>query len=89
MLIDQQTLRRLWPNGDSKIPGLVEAISRTSEDVFERRGITTPLQAAHIMAQVSLECGAGTEVVESLSYTARRMVEVWPTRFPTLANPYE
>ena len=91
LAIDEQLLRRLWPNGDSHIPGLIEGIAASSQNVFARRGITTPLQAAHIMAQLSLECGAGTEVVENLSYTARRMMQVWPSRFPTLASalPYQ
>lgn len=89
--IEEATLRRLWPRGDSKIPGLIAGIASTSEDVFRRRGMTTWLQVAHIMAQISLECGAGTEVVEDLSYTAKRMMEVWPSRFPTLASalPYQ
>jgi putative chitinase len=91
MKIEEQTLRRLWPHGDSKIPGLIAGIANSSEAVFAKRGITTALQAAHIMAQLSLECGAGTEVVENLSYSARRMTQVWPARFPTLASalPYQ
>lgn len=91
MKIEEQTLRRLWPHGDAIIAGLIEGIASTSEDVFRRRGITTALQAAHIMAQLSLECGAGTEVVENLSYSAKRMTEVWPSRFPTIASamPYQ
>lgn len=91
MKIDEQTLRRLWPRGDDKIAGLIAGIANSSEAVFAKRGLATPLQAAHVMAQLSLECGAGTEVVENLSYTARRMMQVWPTRFPTLASalPYQ
>jgi putative chitinase len=38
------------------------------------------------MAQVSHECGAGREVVENLNYTARRMMQVWPSRFSSLAG---
>jgi putative chitinase len=86
MKIEEQTLRHLWPRGDSKIPGLIAGIARSSEVVCASRGITTPLQVAHIMAQLSLECGAGTEVVENLSYGARRIMEVWPRCFPTLAS---
>jgi putative chitinase len=42
------------------------------------------------MAQISHECGAGRDVVENLNYTAGRMMQVWPSRFPTLASaaPY-
>lgn len=88
--IDEQTLRRLWPHGDSKIPGLIAGIASSSDRVFAKYGITTTLQIAHIMAQISHECGAGTEVVENLSYSAQRMTQVWPSRFPSLASaiPY-
>lgn len=91
MKIEEQLLRRLWPHGDSHIPGLVAGIANASEAVFAKRGIKTQLQVAHVMAQLSLECGAGTEVVENLSYSAKRMMQVWPTRFPTLASalPYQ
>jgi len=42
------------------------------------------------MAQISHECGAGHDVVENLNYTAKRMMQVWPSRFPTFesAAPY-
>jgi putative chitinase len=88
--IEEQLLRRMWPHGDSKIPGLIAGIAASSERVFAQYGITTPLQVAHIMAQISHECGAGLEVVENLSYSARRMTQVWPSRFPTVASalPY-
>lgn len=91
MNIDEQLLRRMWPRGDSKIRGLIAGIANSSEAVFAKYRITTPLQVAHIMAQLSEECGAGTEVVENLSYSAKRMTEVWSKRFPTLASalPYQ
>lgn len=38
------------------------------------------------MAQGSHECGAGHEVIENLSYSAARMTQVWPSRFPTIAS---
>lgn len=83
-------LARLWPNGDQKIPGLRAGIIASAPVVFARYGITTPLLAAHVMAQISHECGAGHDVVENLNYTAGRMMQVWPSRFPTMASaqPY-
>lgn len=89
-MITEQLMRRMWPNGDEHIPGLRKAIAETSERVFQKYGITTPLQVAHLMAQVSHECGAGHDVVENLSYSARRMTQVWPSRFPSVASaiPY-
>jgi putative chitinase len=83
-------LKRLWPHGDQKIPGLVMAIGAAAGEVFARYGIDRPLLVAHVMAQISHECGAGRDVVENLNYTAARMMQVWPKRFPTLASaaPY-
>jgi putative chitinase len=33
------------------------------------------------MAQISHECGAGTEVVENLNYSAAGLMSTWPSRF--------
>jgi putative chitinase len=84
-------LMRLWPNGDEKIAGLRSGIIATAPGIFASHGITTPLVLAHVMAQISHECGAGRDVVENLSYTAQRMMEVWPNRFPSIAAaiPYQ
>ena len=90
MQLDEATLRRLWPRGDQRVPALVAGIARSSQAVFARHGITTPDLVAHVMAQISHECGAGRDVVENMNYTAARMMQVWPSRFPTLvsAQPY-
>jgi putative chitinase len=80
------TLYNLWPNGDEKIPGLRDGIATSAREVFTKYGISSPLLVAHVMAQISHECGAGHEVVENLNYTAGRMMQVWPSRFPTMAS---
>ena len=84
------TLFNLWPNGDKKVRGLRDGIAEAAPAAFSRYGIDTPLLVAHVMAQISHECGAGRDVVENLNYTAKRLTEVWPTRFKTLADaaPY-
>jgi len=84
------TLYNLWPSGDKLIPGLRDGIAAAAPTVFPKYGITSNLLIAHLMAQVSLECGAGTEVEENLNYSAPRMVQVWPSRFPNInaAIPY-
>jgi putative chitinase len=85
-----EALSRLWPSGDAKIAGLRAGIIAAAPSVFAKYGIITPLLAAHVMAQISHECGAGHDVVENLNYTAGRMMQVWPSRFPTMASaqPY-
>lgn len=85
------TLYNLWPNGDEKAAGLRDGIARSAPAVFAKYGVgTNPLLIAHIMAQISHECGAGHDIVENLNYTAERMMQVWPSRFPTIssAQPY-
>jgi putative chitinase len=79
------TLYNLWPNGDEKIPGLRDGMAASAQAVFRKYGIDSPLLVAHVMAQISHECGAGHDVVENLNYTAGRMMQVWPSRFPTMA----
>jgi putative chitinase len=84
------TLYNLWPQGDKLIPGLRDGIANAAPVVFLKYGIEPNLVVAHLMAQISLECNAGLEVVENLNYTARRMCQVWPSRFRTIesAQPY-
>lgn len=83
-------LFNLWPRGDNLIPGLRDGIAAAAPVVFPKYGITSNLLVAHVMGQISLECGAGTEVVENLNYSASRMMQVWPSRFRTIADalPY-
>lgn len=84
------TLYNLWPSGDKLIPGLRDGMAASAPMVFEKYGFDSNLAIAHLMAQISWECNAGLEVVENLNYSAPRMCEVWPSRFPTVASaiPY-
>jgi putative chitinase len=81
-----EALRRLWPQGDSKIAGLLSGMIASAPGVFDRCGISSPLLIAHVMAQISHECGAGTEVSENLNYSGARLMAVWPSRFPTVMS---
>jgi putative chitinase len=81
-----EAVTRLWPNADQKIPGLRAGIIAAAPSVFIKHGINSPLLIAHVMAQISHECGAGRDVVENLNYSAGRMMQVWPSRFPTMAS---
>jgi putative chitinase len=53
--------------------------------------INSPARVAAFLAQVAHESGELRRLVENLSYTAKRLVDVWPKRFPTLAQaqPFE
>jgi putative chitinase len=74
-------LYNLWPSGDKYIPGLRDAMAASAPVVFPKYGLNSNLVIAHFMAQVSLECGAGLEVVENLNYSPQRLPEVWPEHF--------
>lgn len=84
------TLYNLWPHGDEKVPGLRDGIAASAPAVWAKYDVHSDLVIAHIMAQISHECGAGHDVEENLSYSAVRMTQVWPSRFPTVASaePY-
>ena len=82
------TLYNLWPNGDHMIPGLRDGIAKAAPIVFPKYEINSNLLIAHLMAQITLECGGGTEVVENLNYSAPRMCQVWPSRFPNIGSAF-
>lgn len=74
-------LTRLWPHGNSKIPGLVPAMIAQAPVLFPKYGFTTNALVAIAMAEGSEECGCGTEVVENLNYTAAQLLHQWPKHF--------
>jgi putative chitinase len=72
-------LRRLWPRAPAPLIG---KMIETSDAIFARYGITTPLRLAHFMAQISHESSGGTITAENMNYTtAARIAAVWPSRF--------
>lgn len=75
-------LQRHWSNA---APALIQGMAATA-DVLSRLGINTLPRMAHFMAQITQESGGGTEMTEKLSYSAERMMKVFPKRFPTLAS---
>jgi putative chitinase len=75
-------LQRRWPHAP---PSLIQGMAATA-DTLGRLGINTPLRMAHFMAQISEESGNGTEMIEKLNYSAARMMQIFPKRFPDLAS---
>lgn len=58
---------------------------------LEEAQATTPARVAMLLAQTAVETRELRVYVESLSYSAERLIIVWPHRFPALAlaRPYE
>jgi putative chitinase len=87
MPLTLEIMRRRWPQGNQHVPGLIEGIVQSSEAVFQKYGLTTSLVIVHAMAQFSEETGQGLEMVESMRYSASRLLEVFPTHFtPAMAR---
>ncbi len=80
-MLSPEIMHAMWPNGDNRVPGLLEGIVAAAPAVFAKYGLNSDLVIAHAMAQFSQECGAGTEMVENINYTAKRACQVWPSRF--------
>ncbi len=57
---------------------------------WERFGLTSPTAQAKFMGQIAQESAGLTRLIENLNYSATRLCQVWPKRFPTLkdASPY-
>jgi putative chitinase len=80
-MITRAQLDTQWPHADA---ALKDGIIAGQSDAYALADLTTPLRLAHFWAQASHECGAGIEMEENLNYSAKRLTEVWPKRFPTL-----
>lgn len=53
-------------------------------------GFDTPRRVRVALANFSVETGGFTKLAENLNYSAKRLTQVWPKRFPTIASaqPY-
>lgn len=68
-------LRQIMP----KAPGAwLDALCVTAP----KWGIDTPMREAHFVAQLAHESAQFTRLEENLNYSAKRLLEVWPSRFP-------
>jgi putative chitinase len=69
----------------------LRAIGASAATVLPRHGISdTPARLAEFLGETANETGGYTRFEENLHYSARRLLQIWPSRFPTLeaAAPY-
>ena len=57
---------------------------------FQKYNISTPKREAAFIGQCSVESANFTRLQENLNYSAERLTQVWPSRFPSvsIAQPY-
>jgi putative chitinase len=57
---------------------------------FQKYNISTPKREAAFIGQCSVESANFTRLQENLNYSAQRLMQVWPSRFPniSMAQPY-
>ncbi|MET3485344.1 peptidoglycan-binding protein [Methylobacterium sp. 1973] len=82
--------KRILPAVAPRVRADVFAAFVAADERIAAAEINTPLRIAHFVAQLATESGGMTRLEENLFYTAERLCEVWPKRFPTLAaaRPY-
>jgi len=58
--------------------------------VFVKYDINTPKRQAAFIGQCAVESANFTRLQENLNYSAQRLMQVWPSRFPniSMAEPY-
>lgn len=79
-------LRSIMPGSEQHAEVYTDALNRA----MTKHGINTPQQRAAFLAQLSVESGNLRSTEENLNYSAKRLTQVWKTRFPTIASaePY-
>jgi putative chitinase len=87
-VVTETQLRRLFPSAKDTT---VKAFAAKSAALFKEFSLSeNRIRVEYFLAQIAHETGGLTRSVENLSYTAKRLTEIWPSRFPTLASaePY-
>jgi putative chitinase len=82
MVITQAQLLRAVPETNKARLNEVVAAFNMHSFTF---GMTTPKRVVHFFAQLYCESGALKATSENMNYSAQRLMQVWPSRFKSLA----
>ena len=82
MLFGLNELKRIYST--AKEANLIKYTPLLSKSL-EKHNITDKKEVAMFLAQIGHESGQLGSVAENLNYSAKRLREVWPSRFPTAA----
>lgn len=80
-------LARFAPHSSTRI---ADAVVTHADEVLSKWQITTARRLWVFLAMVSVESAGFSKLFEDMNYSAARLRQVWPSRFPTLAaaQPY-
>lgn len=84
---DPVDFKRLSEATHTVFPKALEGILKemAKGEALVMAGIDTPLRALYFVAQVGHESAGFSRLSEALGYSATRLRQVWPKRFPTQA----
>lgn len=71
--------------GGTKLCAMHHALGEAAAVHFSDHKVDTGLRLTNFLAQSCVETRGFTVLVENLNYSARRLTQVWPKRFPSLA----
>jgi putative chitinase len=82
-MLSSEVLRRLYPEAD---PATIETFAHKADELWNEFELSANRNRVHFfLAQLGHESG-GRAREENLNYSAKRMMAVWPGRFPNLAS---